>query len=953
MALRIPVTDDEYRALTTADVLAIIDAIDVAEENGDFSTAETYYGVLNLIIQKSSLLNDPEVKLNTILEWLLRTNKVIPPQYTALRDFRDRSTGIDLGDLAGNVTNESTSWITQCADIPGRILTFYFANFDTDERVEQIDVVNEEFSFLKNPGVRRCRLVADLFVCCDDPNSEDPRVDPTQPGGVGASPLISLVKRRVILAESKLSYWYEDSGPVDINTGVAACRRPVYQFWYDANDIQNYTGWKTFDNRNRIIPLGSTVVGQQLFQIFANSFLSTGKQIAWSDYAINPCEQIPDSFGPPRSETFYDRGSYFSRVLQRLGYKLYEDVRLYSGSPGQIQRLSRVSRQDRPQMDLVYSLDSDQEAIRLDAPGIAYPSKCFYKGEPICGGGEGITDCIEQEQPTLERRIKEDANGNIVYFEDYVTETDFSMVEGYPCYEGRLRRRIKYKAKERKIIVVKDCPGQSISRYEKWVDDNFTPEITEADEISIDYIDVRRAFTSAGIPKYEGCNGVEVIEDEEPYVDPSDPCGCFEVFASKVFIKYPDYRSPSNPALRIEGPQILSKQDFSGIGPGLKITKRNKAAHCIDEATRVYNGLVDTRDVLSGRDTTIVRGLFNASQSLDCYYTSSLQNAKSKEYYYEITDCDNCGRTPYFGVSYGNKNGSGSLWSGYEMSDTPSKAIYSQNRLLTLELPEKEFKFYTTGVLNTTNDIYVLHFNRNSIANKLDPGNFEISLAELNGGAYSNNVHTGSNVQISSSNKVLTFIDNSQDIYDDISCAGTIEKSYYLVSGSLNNGIHNSGTGTPETNTNFTSYGIVYPDFGLVVFDGKKLNDELGFNNVTGSNINGDNAYKLFTSISGAADIGYKMKARNVEHKTTNHYFIRVGSVMANYSNNPTYVIDNGTSTTTGMIKNECFKTDPVTYITTVGLYNNSRDLLAIAKLSKPIKKTQNTDLLIKIRLNW
>jgi hypothetical protein len=53
------------------------------------------------------------------------------------------------------------------------------------------------------------------------------------------------------------------------------------------------------------------------------------------------------------------------------------------------------------------------------------------------------------------------------------------------------------------------------------------------------------------------------------------------------------------------------------------------------------------------------------------------------------------------------------------------------------------------------------------------------------------------------------------------------------------------------------------------------------------------------------------------------------------------------------MIKNECFKTDPVTYITTVGLYNNSKDLLAIAKLSKPIKKTQNTDLLIKIRLNW
>ncbi len=74
---------------------------------------------------------------------------------------------------------------------------------------------------------------------------------------------------------------------------------------------------------------------------------------------------------------------------------------------------------------------------------------------------------------------------------------------------------------------------------------------------------------------------------------------------------------------------------------------------------------------------------------------------------------------------------------------------------------------------------------------------------------------------------------------------------------------------------------------------------------------------------------------------------------MANYSNNPTFTYDNTSASTTGMIKNECFKHDPVTYITTVGLYNNNRDLLAIAKLSKPLKKTPDTDLLIKIRLNW
>ena len=54
-----------------------------------------------------------------------------------------------------------------------------------------------------------------------------------------------------------------------------------------------------------------------------------------------------------------------------------------------------------------------------------------------------------------------------------------------------------------------------------------------------------------------------------------------------------------------------------------------------------------------------------------------------------------------------------------------------------------------------------------------------------------------------------------------------------------------------------------------------------------------------------------------------------------------------------GRIIYECFVDNPVTYITSVGLYNSAKELLAIAKLSKPVKKTPQTDILIKIRLNW
>jgi hypothetical protein len=146
-------------------------------------------------------------------------------------------------------------------------------------------------------------------------------------------------------------------------------------------------------------------------------------------------------------------------------------------------------------------------------------------------------------------------------------------------------------------------------------------------------------------------------------------------------------------------------------------------------------------------------------------------------------------------------------------------------------------------------------------------------------------------------------------------------------------------------------YGKVYPNLGVVVLNGARLNQYLNFNSVTGSNISGDNAWKLHTSISGAAALGQPMKARNVRRKTTNHYFVRVPTTEANYTTNPTYVIDSGDKK--GYLKHECFIQNPITYITSVGLYNDKKELLAVAKLSRPIQKTPQNDVLIKIRLSW
>ena len=66
-----------------------------------------------------------------------------------------------------------------------------------------------------------------------------------------------------------------------------------------------------------------------------------------------------------------------------------------------------------------------------------------------------------------------------------------------------------------------------------------------------------------------------------------------------------------------------------------------------------------------------------------------------------------------------------------------------------------------------------------------------------------------------------------------------------------------------------------------------------------------------------------------------------------NYSANPTYV-----SGSKIQVKNNASDL-PVAYATTVGLYNARNELLAVAKLSEPLKKTPQNELTIRVRLDY
>ena len=92
----------------------------------------------------------------------------------------------------------------------------------------------------------------------------------------------------------------------------------------------------------------------------------------------------------------------------------------------------------------------------------------------------------------------------------------------------------------------------------------------------------------------------------------------------------------------------------------------------------------------------------------------------------------------------------------------------------------------------------------------------------------------------------------------------------------------------------------------------------------------------------------YDMEFRNTTELNSTVYFVRANHNEFNYSSNPTYVTGSKIR-----VKNDNKLNAPTTYVTTVGLHAPDGETLAVAKLSEPIKKNPDTDLTLRIRLDF
>lgn len=413
-------------------------------------------------------------------------------------------------------------------------------------------------------------------------------------------------------------------------------------------------------------------------------------------------------------------------------------------------------------------------------------------------------------------------------------------------------------------------------------------------------------------------------------------------------------------------------------------------------------------DIVEGRTTKVASGFWpdgntswsssylesgfwelSTGQTLSTAYGSSPYDVRKTLYYTDVypnSTHKNIYKDPFFSITYGHVDGGGSF--DFETGSiivSPTKAIYSQYKNLLLGNTDIDGKFTMKSGSTEVNadDIFVLNFSTYKTKDKIDEGVFEVSFTSPNG------------------TKRLTVIDDSYWV-------GKVQSVYQLITGSLgstgepqyngigllypNDGIaifnasklnelldlddafdssvNNSGTNTAlgiKNSSNVT----VYEPPSASYYSGSKSNsfgNGLGSQYVLGSS---DSRYNAYLN----ADLGNQnntqiffwslqhsqrpMVVRKSEYVPSRHYFVRVKNRDFNYSNNPTYVYDgkeslsNGTIPVAGTIKIEEFYTNPKTYITTIGLYNDTNELVAVAKLSRPAVKSFENELLVRIRLDF
>jgi hypothetical protein len=330
---------------------------------------------------------------------------------------------------------------------------------------------------------------------------------------------------------------------------------------------------------------------------------------------------------------------------------------------------------------------------------------------------------------------------------------------------------------------------------------------------------------------------------------------------------------------------------------------------------------------------TVVRPMWSGdTNTLTSFFTSSVITSS----FYVNVYAEYPGVLPstsasvQFAVQYGNKYGSGSSYINSAVTTilpdgsslTPTRVVYGQYRTLLLGTESGSFDFGT----DSPDGIYIINVARNRYKEHIFPGS--------------------TTLRLSSSAGTLVLTDNSQiSSTSNYTTAGT--QYYTLISGS---------NGVAASTSPFASiYGYLFPDNDIIILNPTALSKSfvqggLSFNpTVNAPGTDNNLPFRFYTLISASAipstSTGFSLQS--AENVSAHYFFTRVKNQEFNYTSNPSIIDSNGNLIYTTLINN------PQTFITTVGLYNDSNELLAVAKLSRPLVKDFTKESLIKVKLDY
>lgn len=347
-------------------------------------------------------------------------------------------------------------------------------------------------------------------------------------------------------------------------------------------------------------------------------------------------------------------------------------------------------------------------------------------------------------------------------------------------------------------------------------------------------------------------------------------------------------------------------------------------------------------DKVEGRTEVVTTGLWSGGSGLlSEFFTKDTQiSGSSGTYYWNVYNIDPQGANSgsaevQFAVSYGSSEGSGSVpLSVNDEALNPTLATYSQYRSLLLQPGDEFFTFADSGSVGyDSNEIYIINVSRSRYRERVDPGNWQLTLSD-------------------GTNDITLIDDSGKKFSDELGRSGRV---FNVVIGDLKLGTQDDAQIIGEFDGKGRGFGLFYPDHGIIILNPAALQNaaipNIPWTGLTPTsdydNVNNEdfqNQEILFNSIVSGGDFN----ARRTENISTSHYFVRATNREFNFSNNSTFA-----SQSNGKFTETSFERDPKVYITTVGLYDDANELLAVAKSSKAIVKSFDKEILIKVKLSF